>query len=226
MQDIKRNQSGFTLVEIAIVLVIIGLLLGGVLKGQELINNARIKNIVNDMNGVSAAYNTYIDRYRAMPGDELTATYTARGWGAGAIPSGNGNGAIEVLVGVTFNNPATNEGAGFWQTLRAAQMIGGNLTSVALPTNAVGGLIGVNGAVTYGQTGPTVCVSSITTKLALGVDTTIDGVLLSTNIGANSGVLRGATSAVVPLAPVAGVPAATAYNDTATVTPWTLCRPL
>ena len=53
----KKAQSGFTLVEIAIVLVIIGLLLGGVLKGQEMIENARIKSIVNDMNGVSAAYN-------------------------------------------------------------------------------------------------------------------------------------------------------------------------
>ena len=42
----KRNQSGFTLIEIAIVLVIIGLLLGGVLKGQELINSAKVKNLV------------------------------------------------------------------------------------------------------------------------------------------------------------------------------------
>ena len=43
----RRKQSGFTLVEIAIVLVIIGLLLGGVLKGQELINSAKVKNLLN-----------------------------------------------------------------------------------------------------------------------------------------------------------------------------------
>jgi prepilin-type N-terminal cleavage/methylation domain-containing protein len=48
----RKAQSGFTLVEIAIVLVIIGLLLGGVLKGQELIENGRVKNAANDMNGI------------------------------------------------------------------------------------------------------------------------------------------------------------------------------
>ena len=112
-------------------------------KIKELINNARIKNVVNDLNGVSAAYNTYIDRYHALPGDELAAAYTGRGGGAFAIPAGDGNGALGVLVGATFTpNPPAGEGAGFWQTLRAAQMIGGAATSAALPTNAVGGLIG------------------------------------------------------------------------------------
>ncbi len=66
----RRAQSGFTLVEIAIVLVIIGLLLGGVLKGQELIENGRVKNAAADMNGISAAYNSYLDRYRRLPGDD------------------------------------------------------------------------------------------------------------------------------------------------------------
>ncbi|HSD43440.1 MAG TPA: prepilin-type N-terminal cleavage/methylation domain-containing protein, partial [Burkholderiales bacterium] len=55
----KHSQSGFTLVEIAIVLVIIGLLLGGILKGQEMITQARIKNVVNDLNGITAAYFSY-----------------------------------------------------------------------------------------------------------------------------------------------------------------------
>ena len=64
----RKAQSGFTLVEIAIVLVIIGLLLGGVLKGQELIENGRVKNAANDMNGLVAAYNSYLDRYRKLPG--------------------------------------------------------------------------------------------------------------------------------------------------------------
>ena len=76
----KAKQSGFTLVEIAIVLVIIGLLLAGVLKGQELIENSKIKSIVNDMKAVQAAYNGYLDRYKAIPGDETLATAAARGW--------------------------------------------------------------------------------------------------------------------------------------------------
>ena len=50
----RSQQSGFTLVEIAIVLVIIGLLLGGILKGQELINSARVKNLANVASGPTA----------------------------------------------------------------------------------------------------------------------------------------------------------------------------
>ena len=49
--SMKSAQSGFTLVEIAIVLVIIGLLLGGILKGQEMITQAKIKNLINEFNG-------------------------------------------------------------------------------------------------------------------------------------------------------------------------------
>ena len=70
----KTKQTGFTLVEIAIVLVIIGLLLGGILKGQEMITQAKIKNVINDFNGITAAVTSYQDRYRALPGDDLNAT--------------------------------------------------------------------------------------------------------------------------------------------------------
>ena len=74
---------GFTLVEIAIVLVIIGLLLGGILKGQEMITQAKIKNIVADFSGVSAAYYGYQDRYRAIPGDDPNAATRWTGATAG-----------------------------------------------------------------------------------------------------------------------------------------------
>src|SRR2546428_4424077 len=83
-------QAGFTLVEIAIVLVIIGLLLGGILKGQEMITQARIKNVINDFNGITAAMNSYQDRYRALPGDDVNATSR---W-AGAF-GGNGDGQFD-----------------------------------------------------------------------------------------------------------------------------------
>src|SRR5580658_4568769 len=71
--EMNRKQSGFTLVEIAIVLVIIGLLLGGILKGQEMINQAKIKNVVSDFNGIASALYGYSDRYRQLPGDDLNA---------------------------------------------------------------------------------------------------------------------------------------------------------
>ena len=70
----KSHQKGFTLVEIAIVLVIIGLLLGGVLKGQELINSAKVKNIASDFRNVQVMIYGYQDKFRKLPGDDNTAT--------------------------------------------------------------------------------------------------------------------------------------------------------
>ena len=111
----KTKQAGFTLVEIAIVLVIIGLLLGGILKGQEMITQAKIKNVVNDFNGITAAMNSYQDRYRALPGDDLNA---GTRWAGGV--SGNGNGQFTGL----YNNllaatpTAIQETNLFWWHLR------------------------------------------------------------------------------------------------------------
>ncbi len=77
MNTINR-QKGFTLIEIAIVLVIIGLLLGGVLKGQELINTARVRAMNNTVDGITAAWFSFQDRYRSFPGDYLSASITSQ----------------------------------------------------------------------------------------------------------------------------------------------------
>lgn len=84
------RQAGFTLVEIAIVLVIIGLLLGGVLKGQSLIDSARVKNIIQQSTSLTSAVNAYQDKFRALPGDDLQGTTHA----PGATGNGNGDGQI------------------------------------------------------------------------------------------------------------------------------------
>ena len=68
MRSIKDSR-GFTLVELAIVLVIIGLLIGAVLRGTEMIRNARIKAIQNDLRGYYAAVYTFLDRNGRLPGD-------------------------------------------------------------------------------------------------------------------------------------------------------------
>ena len=90
-----RRQHGFTLVEIAIVLVIVGLLLGGILKGRELIDGARVRNLADMNAGVQAAYYGFLDRYRQVPGD-MTATAAASTLGDAAITAGgNANGRID-----------------------------------------------------------------------------------------------------------------------------------
>src|SRR6476659_9791119 len=70
----RSQQSGFTLVEIAIVLVIIGLLLGGLLQGQELINSAKVKNLANDFRVIPTYIYAYQDKFRALPGDDANVT--------------------------------------------------------------------------------------------------------------------------------------------------------
>jgi prepilin-type N-terminal cleavage/methylation domain-containing protein len=97
MQKIK-TQKGFTLIEIAIVLVIIGLLLGGVLKGQELINTARVRALNNTVDGITAAWFSFQDRYRAFPGDYLTARAVVNlsdGAGGAVAGGGDGNGLVD-----------------------------------------------------------------------------------------------------------------------------------
>jgi len=90
-----RGQHGFTLVEIAIVLVIVGLLLGGILKGRELIDGARVRNLADMNAGVQAAYYGFLDRYRQIPGD-MTAAAAASTLGDATITAGgNANGRVD-----------------------------------------------------------------------------------------------------------------------------------
>ncbi len=148
----KSKQTGFTLIEIAIVLVIIGLLLGGVLKGQELINSARVKNLATDFRNIPVYIYGYQDRYRALPGDDATIgtanTHLAGGTAcapAAANKCAVGNGVID---GAWNNQDITTESYVFWQHVRLAGLAPGPTdTTLApaayLPTNSAGGFIGI-----------------------------------------------------------------------------------
>jgi prepilin-type N-terminal cleavage/methylation domain-containing protein len=125
----KTQERGFTLIEIAIVLVIIGLLLGGVLKGQELITGARVRNLIQQQDGVKAAYFGFLDRYRALPGDYAAAQQNIRD----ATADGNGNGVIEAVIGAGVPN---NESVLVWEHLSRSQFINGAFTYAAAAADA------------------------------------------------------------------------------------------
>jgi prepilin-type N-terminal cleavage/methylation domain-containing protein len=221
----KRNQQGFTLVEIAIVLVIIGLLLGGILKGQEMITQAKIKNAITDFSGVSAAYFGYQDRYRATPGDDNQATR----WGA-AVISGDGN---RVLVG-TYKEAcpatavaATPESCLWWEHLRRSGFVSG--AGPQQPNNAFNGLLGVqtgDGAAapvavlansTGGFTNIIMCSSNLPDKVAIALDVQMDDGLLA------GGAVRGQLNASANPTIAATVAATDVYAETGTNL-YTLCR--
>ena len=72
-----KKRKAFTLVELSIVLIVIGLLTGAILKGQEIIRNAKLKRIISDFSNVSTAIYTYEDRYDQLPGDDATSVIAA-----------------------------------------------------------------------------------------------------------------------------------------------------
>jgi len=126
-----QNQNGFTLIEIAIVLVIIGLLLGGVLKGQELIQSARVRNLISQQDGIKAAYFGFLDRYRALPGDYGQASTNIAG--TPACTNGNNNGQVQSIAG----GGAIDEHIAVWEHLTKSGFIHGSYTySAGAPTTA------------------------------------------------------------------------------------------
>jgi prepilin-type N-terminal cleavage/methylation domain-containing protein len=166
----RQQQQGFTLVEIAIVLVIIGLLLGGILKGQEMITQAKIKNVVADFSGISAAYYGYQDRYRAIPGDDSAATR----W-TGAV-AGDGDGVVEGLYNSTNDADETRK---WWDHLRRAGFVGGQ--GYQQPVNALVGTIGTQtgnglgtGTVLGGFASLIMCSANLPDKIAIAVDSQMD----------------------------------------------------
>jgi prepilin-type N-terminal cleavage/methylation domain-containing protein len=119
-----RRSQGFTLIEIAIVLVIIGLLLGGVLKGQELITGARVRNLISQQEGIKAAFFGFQDRYRALPGDYAAAATNINC--TGTCPGGDGNGRIE-----SPNGGGDYEAIFAWTHLTAAGFLNGSYTAAS-----------------------------------------------------------------------------------------------
>ena len=225
----KAVQKGFTLVEIAIVLVIIGLLLGGILKGQEMITQAKIKNVVADFSGISAAYYGYQDRYRAIPGDDPNAQSR---WGATAFP-GDGNGVVAGAYNVSCPVSASAtapESCLWWDDLRRAGFVAGNGGQAAVqcshrPTRGANRgrrspvpIMGTDAAGTGGFAGLIVCSANLPDKIAIAVDTQMDDGV------PDSGTVRGLL-AEHPRIRALQTAATSTYQETGTNT-YLLCRSL
>ncbi len=126
------KQVGFTLIELSIVLVIIGLIVGGVLVGQDLIKAAEIRATIAQYEKYNSAMNTFRGKYNGLPGDLLAASSTAFGLDptagahAGTTGLGDGNGLLTDTAGTNLNAPV-GETLFVWQQLSAASLLDGSL---------------------------------------------------------------------------------------------------
>ena len=179
MTNLKTTNTGFTLAEVAVALVIVGLLFSGILKAQEMVAQSKIKHTIADISGVSAAMYAYRDRYRALPGDDKGSGR----WGL-TPPASAGNGIIE---GTYASKAPTDESRLVWEHLRRAGFVAGSGSEN--PFNAVFGKIGVqtgdgSGASPAGVlgtaantepfTGLMVCTANLPDKIAISVDAQLD----------------------------------------------------
>jgi prepilin-type N-terminal cleavage/methylation domain-containing protein len=197
-----KKQSGFTLVEIAIVLVIVGLLIGGVLKGQEMITNAKLKRIESDNAGLQAAMFSYQDRYLQLPGDDDAANTRFDA----APTEGNGDGVI--LGHWSAPVAATPDETGyFWTHLRASGLVNGDPADIQPQQNAYGGKIGIH----YGGLGIAGHVT-VFGQLEGGVAKILESRLDDSN--GTTGRIRGAPASVTADMPTVVTTAVAAYLDT------------
>lgn len=138
----KRSMQGFSLVEAAVVLVVIGIILGAVLQGRSLIESADYKSFRQQIREYRGAFHNFRDRFDALPGDFADASVRLES----TQEDGGGDGVIggDVASGWSGCSSTTDERCVAWQHLRAAGMLGGNPDTDgddAAPEHPFGGVV-------------------------------------------------------------------------------------
>ena len=180
--EMRHTQTGFTLAEFAIVTVLVGLLLGGVLAGRAVVTQARIKLVVSQFTGVHSAHLYYIDRYAAVPGDDPRATVR---W-PGRAKDGTGDGQLsgrymdppppgDPMTALTVS-ATEGETLNYWWHLRLAELIATpppGISIAAQPLNPFAGVIGVQQDA-MGFPVAAVCQANLPAVVAIGVEGQLD----------------------------------------------------
>ncbi|OHC91604.1 MAG: hypothetical protein A3J87_02710 [Sideroxydans sp. RIFOXYB12_FULL_59_6] len=171
----KRKHSGFTLIELSIAMAIIGLLITLTIKGREMVENSRAKSLANDFRDIQVALFGYQDRFRALPGDDPSATDNLSP-NANSVHNGNGNLRIEGNL-----NAALSESFFLWQHIKLAGFIQGDANPVGnsyVPLNSSGGALGVGDISASPITGMSgayiICSDNISGRLVKQLDMMMD----------------------------------------------------
>lgn len=120
----NKKQTGFTLVEISIVMIIIGLLIGGTFAGMKLIENMQVNRTVQDLKAIESAALTFKDTYGRLPGDIVNpASRLPNCTAAPCAVGGNGDRSLDAALAYNAAITGTDERFTFWSHLQAANLL-------------------------------------------------------------------------------------------------------